>query len=67
MINEFYSSNAVIEIKNRKPIVTNNRFYKNIKFKKIYICIKGSDRLCKVVELSMQWCGILLSDSFETY
>ena len=29
--------------------------------------IKGSDRLCKVVELSMQFCGKLLSDSFETY
>ena len=29
--------------------------------------VKGSDRLCKVVELSMQFCGKLLSDSFETY
>jgi len=29
--------------------------------------IKGSDRLCKVVELSIQYCGKLLSDSFETY
>ena len=29
--------------------------------------IKGSDRLCKVVELSMQCCGKLLSASFETY
>ena len=29
--------------------------------------VKGSDRLCKVVELSMQCCGKLLSDSFETY
>ena len=29
--------------------------------------IKGSDRLCKVVELSMQCCGKFLSDSFETY
>ena len=28
---------------------------------------KGSDRLCKVVELSMQCSGKLLSDSFETY
>ena len=28
---------------------------------------KGSDRLCKVVELSMQCCENLLSDSFETY
>ena len=27
---------------------------------------KGSDQLCKVVELSMQSCGKLLSDSFET-
>ncbi len=29
--------------------------------------LKGSDRLCKVVELSMQCCGKLLSDSFEKY
>ena len=29
--------------------------------------LKGSDRLYKVVELSMQCCGKLLSDSFETY
>ena len=29
--------------------------------------LKGSDRLCKVVELSMQRCGKLLSDSFEAY
>ena len=30
--------------------------------------IKGSDRLCKVVELSIQFCGKkLLLDSFETY
>ena len=29
--------------------------------------LKGSDRLCKVVKLSMQCCGKLLSDSFETY
>ena len=28
--------------------------------------LKGSDWLCKVVELSMQYCGTLLSDSFET-
>ena len=28
---------------------------------------KGSDRLCKLVELSMQFCEKLLSDSFETY
>ena len=35
----------------------------------VSICslLKGSDRLCKVVELSMQCCGKLLSDSFETY
>ena len=34
-------------------------------FKKSF---KGSELpgLCKVVELSMQWCGKLLSDSFET-
>ena len=31
------------------------------------VSFKGSDRLCKVVELSMQCCGKLLSDSFETY
>ena len=28
---------------------------------------KGTDRLCKVVELSMQCCGKILKDSFETY
>ena len=33
----------------------------------VIFLIKGSDRLCKVVELSMQCCGILLSDSFEKY
>ena len=27
----------------------------------------GTDRLCKVVELSVQCCGKLLSDSIETY
>ena len=31
------------------------------------ISFKGSDRLCKVAELSMQCCGKPLSDSFETY
>ena len=29
--------------------------------------LTGSDRLCKVVELSMQCCGKLLSDLFDTY
>ena len=33
----------------------------------VIVMLKGSDRLCKVVELSMQCCGKLLSDSFETY
>ena len=28
----------------------------------IFLSIKGSDRLCKVVKLSMQCCGKLLSD-----
>ena len=28
--------------------------------------LKGSERLCKVVELSMQCCGKLLTESFET-
>ena len=28
---------------------------------------KGSNRLCKVVELSMQSCGQILKDLFETY
>ena len=33
------------------------------------LCIQAilDNRLCKVVELSMQCCGKLLSDSFETY
>ena len=36
---------------------------------RLYInTIKGSDRLCKVVELTeYQCCGKLISDSFETY
>ena len=29
--------------------------------------VKGSDRLCMVVKLSMQYCGQILQDSFETY
>ena len=33
----------------------------------IKIEFKGSDRLCKVVELSMQYCGQILQDSFETF
>ena len=33
----------------------------------IPVTFKGSDRLCKVIELSMQSCRKLLSDSFETY
>ena len=32
-----------------------------------YSIFKGSGRLCKVVKLSMQCCGKLLSDSIETY
>ena len=31
------------------------------------IHVKGSDRLCQVVELSMQSCGQILQVSFETY
>ena len=33
----------------------------------IDLMLKGSDRLCKVLELSMHCCGKLLSDSFKTY
>ena len=29
--------------------------------------LKGSDRLCMVVELRMQYCGQILKGSFETY
>ena len=29
--------------------------------------LKETDRLCKVVEQSMQCCGQILQDSFETY
>ena len=29
--------------------------------------LKGTDRLCKVVKLSMQCCGQILEDSFEPY
>ena len=31
------------------------------------LTIKGSDRQCKVVELSMQSCGKIRQDLFETY
>ena len=41
--------------------------YSRIKLGNFKTFLKGSDRLCKVVELSMQCCGKLLSDSFETY
>ena len=34
---------------------------------KLILLFKGSDWLGKVVELSMQCCRKLLSDSFETY
>jgi len=34
--------------------------------KSVFASFKGSDQLCKVVELSMQCCGKLLSDSFKT-
>jgi len=33
----------------------------------IDLMLKGSDWLCKVLELSMHCCGKLLSDSFKTY
>ena len=33
----------------------------------IKLWIKGAGRLCKVVKLSMQCCGQILQDSFETY
>ena len=33
----------------------------------VLLQFKGTDRLCKVVELSMQCCGQILQDSFETY
>jgi len=29
--------------------------------------IKWTDRLCKAIKLSMQHCGQILKDSFETY
>ncbi len=31
------------------------------------LIFKGSDRLCKLVELSMLCCGQILKDSFKTY
>ena len=34
--------------------------------KKRTIYIKGTDQLCKVVKLSVQCCGKILQDSFET-
>ena len=40
--------------------------FQNIYQNNMFI-FKGSDRLCKVVELSMQYCGQILKDLFETY
>ena len=60
----------------KNNIITLEHKYKHIRTKstcrtwrnlQIYSLFKGSDRLCKVVELSMQFCGKLLSDSFEKY
>ena len=52
---------------NMCKILQNPAFYK-LDFKISLInSFKGSDRLFKVVELSMQCCGKLLSDLFETY
>ena len=31
-----------------------------------FFCLKGTDRLCKVVEQRMQCCGQIFKDSFET-
>ena len=45
----------------RKPQLRCNKDIKHI------ISIKGTDRLCKVVKLSMQCCGQILQGSFETY
>ena len=33
----------------------------------LYLLLQGTDRLCKVVKLSMRCCGKTLKDSFETY
>ena len=41
--------------------------FTNFLFLEILLLLKGSDWLCKVVELSMQCCGKLLSDSFVAY
>ena len=37
-----------------------------INYQKTRNISKGTDLLCKVVELGMQCCGKILSDSFET-
>ena len=41
-------------------------FYSGAEGCNVYF-LKGSDRLCEIVELRMQCCGKLLSDSFEAY
>ena len=33
----------------------------------MFAALKVTDRLCKVVKLSMQCCGQILLDSFKTY
>ena len=39
----------------------------NIFFRPTFFIFKGSDRLCMVVKLSIQYCRHILKDSFETY
>ena len=47
--------------------VKNHLVYSNIAPRMLDSILKRSDPLCKVFELSMQFCGKLISDSFETY
>ena len=42
-------------------------FYLHFQYSEKKFVFIETDRLCKVVKLSMQCCGQILKDSFETY
>ena len=62
MIARYFKNTWKVNIYSYKLVYFRIRF-----FLANFANFKGSDRLCKVAELSMQCCGKLLQDSFETY
>ena len=58
---------TVVTRKHRKVYSGHQETWEKLSSSFFFCISKGSDRLCKVVKLSMQCSGKLLSDSFETY